>query len=84
MQNPFSSEARAYRFLLATIVAFAAIIVAALVGGTWWGVGVAVLAAAVALWWLLRPEAVEPVVTAPAHSGPADEKRILEIGRAHV
>jgi hypothetical protein len=84
MRNPFRSEAQAYRFLLATIVAFAGIVVAALVGGTWYGVGVAVFFAGVALWWLLRPEPVEPVVTAPARSGAADEKRILVIANETV
>ena len=40
MKNPLRSEAEAYRFLLGTIVYFGAIVLAAVVGGTWWGVGV--------------------------------------------
>jgi hypothetical protein len=84
MRNPFRSEAEAFRFLLATIVAFAAIAVAALVGGTWYGVGVAILVGAVALWWLLRSEPVEPVVTAPQRPHAPDEKRILVVANETV
>jgi hypothetical protein len=84
MRNPFRSEAQAYRFLLATVVAFAAIVVAALVGGTWYGVGVAVLVAAVALWWFFQPEPVEPIVTAPTHAGGPGEKRLLVIANETV
>jgi hypothetical protein len=84
MRNPFRSEAQAYRFLLATIVAFAAIVVAALVGGTWYGVGVAVLVGVIGLWWFLRPEPSEPLVTAPARPHAADEKRILVVANETV
>jgi hypothetical protein len=84
VRNPFRSEAQAFRFLLATIVAFAAIAVAALVGGTWYGVGVAALAAAAGLWWFLRPEPVEPVVAAPARPHAPEEKRILVVANETV
>ena len=84
MRNPFRSEAQAYRFLLATIVAFAAIVVAALVGGTWYGVGVAVLVGVVGLWWFLRPEPTEPIVTAPTRPHAPDEKRILVVANETV
>jgi hypothetical protein len=84
MRNPFRSEATAYRFLLATIVAFGAIVLAALAGGRWYGVGVAVVAAAAALWWLFRPEPTDPVVTAPRRESAPDEKRILVIANETV
>ena len=84
MRNPFRSEAEAFRFLLATIVAFAAIAVAALVGGTWWGVGVAAFFAVIGVWWFLRPEPVEPIVTAPAHQGGPEDKRILVVANETV
>jgi hypothetical protein len=84
VRNPFRSEAQAYRFLLATIVAFAAIVVASLVGGTWYGVGVAVFAGVIGLWWFLRPEPTEPVVTAPTKPHAPDEKRILVVANETV
>src|SRR2546423_1713911 len=47
MKNPLRSEAEAFRFLLLTIAYFGAIVIAALVGGTWagladFGVGTAI------------------------------------------
>ena len=37
MRNPFRSEAEAYRFLIGTVVYFAAIAIATALGGRWWG-----------------------------------------------
>ena len=55
MQNPFRSEAEAYRFLLLTVGYFALIVVAAAIA-TWLGVVVflALTAAAVWRWWASR------------------------------
>ena len=54
MRNPFRSEAEAFRFLLVTVAAFAAIAVASLLGGAWFGVPVwAVLTAAAATFYLV-------------------------------
>ena len=39
MKNPFRSEAEAYRFVMGTVVYFAAIVIATAVGGRWWGLG---------------------------------------------
>jgi len=80
MRNPFGSEIEAFHFLLATVAAFAAIALAALLGGTWVGVsvwGVATVAAAVV--YLRRGRATRPVRTAPAHVGPPGETRILVV-----
>ena len=85
MKNPFRSESDAYRFLLGAVVYFAAIVVAALVGGRWWGIGVFVVLSLVALWWFFRPEPASP----PTHieherrSG-EDERRILVIANETV
>jgi len=51
MQNPFRSEAEAFRFLIRTIVYFAVIAVAALIS-TWLGVAVFVVATSGIVWWL--------------------------------
>jgi hypothetical protein len=84
VRNPFRSEAEAYRFLLGTVVYFAVIVLASLVGGRWWGVGVfAVLTVAVVLWFFRR-EQVEPIVTAPRHQGGEDQRRILVIANETV
>ena len=56
MQNPFRSEAEAFRFLIRTIAYFAVIAVAALIN-TWLGVAVFVIATAVIVWWLGRTDA---------------------------
>lgn len=80
MRNPFGSELEAFRFLLATVAAFAAIALAALLGGTWVGVSVWVLATvAAAVVYLRRGRATRPVRTAPARVGPPGETRILVV-----
>jgi nucleotide-binding universal stress UspA family protein len=85
VKNPFRSEAEAYRFLLGTIVYFAAIVLAALVGGTWWGVGVfAVLTVAAVFWFFQREPTAPPPKTAPRHQGAEDEKRILVVANETV
>lgn len=84
MKNPFRSEAEAYRFLLGTVVYFAAIVLASLVGGRWWGLGVFVVLSAAALAWAFQREPASPVVTAPRHQGGADEKRILVVANETV
>jgi nucleotide-binding universal stress UspA family protein len=85
VKNPLRSEAEAYRFLLSTVVYFAAIVLASLVGGTWWGVGVfAVLTAAAAVWFFQREQVEPPPPAAPVHQGAEDEKRILVIANETV
>ena len=57
MKNPFRSEAEAFRFLIGTVVYFAAIAIATALGGRWWGLGVFVVAlGASALVWFFRRE----------------------------
>jgi hypothetical protein len=85
MKNPLRSEAEAYRFLLATIVYFGAIVLAALVGGTWWGVGVFVVLTVVALiWFFQRDELPPPPKTGPRRPSAEDEKRILVVANETV
>jgi hypothetical protein len=85
MQNPFRSEAEAFRFLIRTIAYFAVIAIAALIN-TWLGVAVFVLATGVILWWLFfrgDPQR-RPIQTAPAHHGGENDLRILVIANETV
>ena len=80
LRNPFRSEAEAFRFLMLTVVAFAAIAIASVLGGAWGGASVwAVLtAAAVALYLVPRPAGRE-LRTAPPRLGGADERLTLVV-----
>jgi membrane protein implicated in regulation of membrane protease activity len=84
MINPLRSEAEAFRFLIASIVYFAAIVIASLAGGKWVGLAVfvALTAAAVTWWWRERqderPETTEPRPHA------AGELRILVVANETV
>jgi hypothetical protein len=85
VKNPFRSEAEAYRFVLGTVAYFAAVTIAAAVGGRWWGVGVFVAVSLIALVWFFRREARDrPPATAPPHRGGPDERRILVIANETV
>ncbi len=82
MRNPFRGEPAAFRFLLLTLVAFAAIGVAAILGGPRAAVPLwaAVSVAAVVLY--ARPRrAARSLRTAPAHVGPAGERRLLVLAQ---
>jgi hypothetical protein len=84
VQNPFRSEAEAFRFLIRTIAYFAVIAVAALIN-TWLGVAVFVVATGVIVWWLFfRGDAKRPIQTAPARHGGDDERRILVVANETV
>jgi uncharacterized membrane protein YhhN len=54
VNNPLRSEAAAYRFVLGTVVYFAAIVIAATAGGRWWGLAVFVVLSAAVLVRFLR------------------------------
>ena len=85
MKNPLRSEAAAYRFLLGTVVYFAAIVLASVVGGRWWGVGVfAALTAVAALWFFRREAVAPPPQTAPRRRAVEGEKRILVVANETV
>jgi hypothetical protein len=85
VKNPFRSEAEAYRFVLGTVVYFAAIVIATAVGGRWWGLGVFVALSAGVLLWLLRREARErPPAEALRRRGAEGERRILVIANETV
>jgi hypothetical protein len=84
MINPLRSEAEAFRFLIASIVYFGAIVIAAVAGGKWWGLGVFVVLSAGVLWWWLRSRRDErPRQTAPRPHAEG-ERRILVVANETV
>src|SRR5207237_5078748 len=84
MINPLRSEAEAFRFLIGTIVYFAAITIAAVVGGRWVGLGVFIFLSAVVLaWWARARRTERPIQTAPRPHA-AGERRILVIANETV
>ena len=85
MKNPFHSEAEAYRFVLGTVVYFAAIVIATAVGGRWWGLGVFVVVTVAVLLWVFRREVRERPVLAPSRNRSVEgERRILVVANETV
>ena len=85
MRNPLRSEAEAYRFVLAAVVYFGAIILATTLGGLWAGIAVFVVASAAVAWWVLFTGRRErPVLVAPPQRHPTDERRILVVANETV
>jgi hypothetical protein len=85
MQNPFRSEAVAFRFLLVLVACFAAIVLADQLLGRWAALVVAILAVGGFAWWVAaggKPE--PPARTAPTRRGGPGEKRILVIANETV
>ncbi|HSC73265.1 MAG TPA: hypothetical protein VLB89_03790 [Gaiellaceae bacterium] len=83
MINPLRSEAEAFRFLIASIVYFGAIVIAALIN-RWFGLAVFVVLTAVVLVWWLRARRVErPLQTAPRPHAEG-ERRILVVANETV
>ena len=84
MINPLRSEAEAFRFLIASIVYFGAIVIASVAGGKWVGLGVFIaLTAAVVGWWFHARRDERPKRTAPRPHA-AGERRILVIANETV
>ena len=84
MLNPLRSEAEAFRFLIASIAYFGAIVIASIAGGKWVGLGVFIALSAVVLGWWARARRYErPQKTAP-RPHPAGERRILVIANETV
>jgi hypothetical protein len=85
VQNPFRSEAEAYRFVLLLVGYFAAIVIAKAIGGRWAAFGVFVVLTVGALYWIFRGGKPErPVPWSPGHRGREDERRILVIANETV
>jgi hypothetical protein len=81
--NPLRSEAEAFRFLIGTIVYFAAIAIAAVIN-KWFGLAVFIVLTAVAVgWWARSRRAERPVQTAPRPHAEG-ERRILVVANETV
>ncbi|HEX6663986.1 MAG TPA: universal stress protein [Gaiellaceae bacterium] len=84
MINPLRSEAEAFRFLIASIAYFGAIVIASVAGGEWVGLGVFIaLTAAVVGWWMHARRDERPPKTEPRPHA-AGERRILVVANETV
>jgi len=84
MQNPFRSEAEAFRFVIRSLAYFGAIVVAALIN-RWLGVAVFVVLTAGVIWWVFfRGERERPVQTTPTRRSAEGERRILVVANETV
>jgi hypothetical protein len=83
MENPFRSEAAAFRFLLVTIGAFALIAIASAIN-TWLGLAVFLAMSAAAILIYLRQRGARPAQRHVEHVGPADVRRILVVANETV
>lgn len=78
MRNPFRSEAAAFRFLLLTLLAFAAIALTATAAGRTAAIAVWALASVLAIIaYARRGRPARRLATAPAHRGAPQERRLL-------
>jgi nucleotide-binding universal stress UspA family protein len=81
--NPLRSEAEAFRFLIASIVYFGAIVIAALIN-KWFGLAVFIVLSAIVLgWWLRARREERPPQTAPRPHAEG-ERRILVVANETV
>ena len=83
-QNPFRSEADAYRFVWLTVGYFGLIVAGALIN-RWLGVAVfIVLSAIVLFFYFRRGERQRPIVASTRRRGAEDERRILVVANETV
>ena len=83
MENPFRSEAAAFRFLLITLGAFALIVIAASISTALGFVTWIVLSAA-AVWAYLRQRGPGPAKEHVEHVGAQDERRVLVVANETI
>ena len=83
-QNPFRSEADAYRFLMIGVGYFALIVAAKLLLGTWVALLVFVLLSLAAAYWILRGGKREAPMRVAARPHLEGERRILVIANETV
>lgn len=83
MENPFRSEAAAFRFLLITIGAFALIVIASSIS-TLLGIVVWLLLSAAAIWLYLSHRGPGPTREHVEHVGGPEERRVLVVANETV
>jgi hypothetical protein len=82
--NPLRSEAEAFKFLIASIGYFGAIVIASVAGGKWAGLSVfAALSAVAVAWWAHARREERPERTTPRPHA-AGERRILVVANETV
>ena len=84
MENPFRSEAAAFRLVLITIGAFALIVAAALLIDPWAGVVVWLALTVTAVWVYVRQRGPAPPREQVEHVGAPDERRVLVVANETV
>jgi hypothetical protein len=85
MTNPLRSEADAYRFLLVTVGVAAAVVLASVLGGPWWGTGVALVLIGGVTWAYFRTGSTPPPAkTVPRRSQAMDVHRVLVVANETV
>jgi hypothetical protein len=84
VRNPFRSEADAFRLVLLSAGYFAAIAIASVAGGRWWGLAVFILLSAAAVWAVMQSRREPPLRAALLRQSPPDEHRILVIANETV
>jgi hypothetical protein len=83
VRNPLRSEQEAFQWVLLTVVAFALIVIGALIN-TWVGLAVFIVITLVALWYLTRGREERPPPMRPTMQHSEDERRILVIANETV
>jgi GABA permease len=84
VENPFRSEAAAFRLVLLTIGAFALIVAAALLIDPWAGVVTWLVLTAAAVWAYMRQRGPAPPREQVEHVGAPDERRVLVVANETV
>jgi hypothetical protein len=84
VRNPLRSEAEAYRFLLVTVGVAVAIVVASVLGGPWWGLGVAVVVIVAVMWLYFRQPTDRELVQTTPRARDDDEYRVLVVANETV
>jgi hypothetical protein len=87
MKNPFRTEAEAFSFVIVVGLLFGAVVLAAVLGGRWVGLGVFLalgLGISLGIYMKSEPKVREPAVWDRHRSAPDDRQRILVVANETV
>jgi hypothetical protein len=87
MKNPFRTEAEAFSFVIVIGLLFGAVVLAAVLGGQWVGLGVFLalgLGIGVGIYMRTEPKVPEPAVWDRHRAGSGDRKKILVVANETV